>query len=126
VDDFRPEYVQALDAARWNFWWFVAVAIPPLVLIQAAVKRHSGCMAFSLSFGLSWIALFCSVQYYWGAKIAVAKTVAEISDATNDAGASFGPFYVGIPLVFVYVLFVGVFVYGGTAIFRRLRRPRQT
>ena len=118
MDEFRPEYVQALEAARWNFWWYVAGAVPLLLLIPAAAKRRFGCIAFPLSFASCWIAFFCAVQYYWDVKMELAETDAEISDATADTARLFGPFLVGVPLVLVYVALVGAIVYGLAATVR--------
>lgn len=126
MDEFRPEYVNALDAARWNFWWYVAGAIPLLLLIPAAVKRRFGCLAFPLSYALSWVAFFCAVQYYWSVKMALAQTDAELSDATADTARLFGPFLVGVPLVLIYVSLVGVIVYGVAALVRQFRTPNPT
>jgi len=126
VDEFRPEYVQALDAARWNFWWYVAGAIPLLLLIAAAAKRKFAWIAFPLSYLLSWIAFFFAVEYYWGVKMAVAQTDAEMLDATADTARLFGPFFVGVPLVLIYVSLVGVVVYGTAALVRGSRPANPT
>ena len=118
MDNFRPEYVQALSVARWNFWLYVAAAAPVLLLIPAAVKRRFGCVAFPLSYALSWLAFFLAVEYYWSVKLAVAQTDAEMVDASGDTARLFGPFLVGVPLVLVYVSVVSVGVYGVAAFIR--------
>ena len=54
----------------------------------------------------------------------LAETDAEIADATADTARLFGPFLVGVPLVFIYVSVVGAFVYGVVALTRRKAVPR--
>ncbi len=120
MPEFRPEYVEALNAARWNAWWIAVLAIPVVLLSFSALKRRFGCVTFSVAFVLSWLAFFFAVQYYWDAKLEIAKTPEEIADATADSGRAFGPFLVGIPLVFVYVSIVAVVIYGLVATLRWL------
>ena len=122
MDEFRPEYVQALDAARWNFWWYVAAVIPILLLVPAAAKRRLGCLAFPLAYFLSWVAFCCAVEYYWTTKEQHAATGAEWADVTADTGRLFGPVLVGVPLVVIYVSLVAGLIYATAAIVRRLGR----
>jgi hypothetical protein len=120
MDEFRPEYSQAIDAARWNFWWYIAAAIPLLLFIPAAAKRQLGCLAFPLAYTLSWIAMCAAVEYYWAAKKSNAVTEAEWNDVIADTARVFAPATV-IPFVVVYVSVVGAVVYGLFAIVRRIR-----
>ena len=107
---FRPEYIEATDAARYNFWLWLSVATPWILVLASTAKRKIRIFAIVLSYPVCWI-LFCvAVEYYWNAKLYFAVTEAEMSDATADTGRLYGPVMVGIPLVAIYVTIVSVLI----------------
>ena len=123
MDEIRPEYVEALNAARWNYWWYVAAAIPALLLVPAALTRKLGCLAFPAAYFLSWLALNFAVQHYWAAKEANAVTDAEWADVTADTAQ----LYAGvttIPYAFVYVSIVGALIYTTVGVVRSMFKPK--
>ena len=106
----RPEYVEATDAARFNFWLWLSIATPWLLVLASTTKRKTRIYAIIFSYPVCWI-LFCiAVEHYWNAKLEFAMTDAEMSDATADTGRLFGPVVVGIPLVAIYVTFVSLLI----------------
>ena len=117
VDEFRPEYVEALDAARWNYWWYLSLAIPFLLLVPAAVKRKFGCLAISATYFLTWLTLNLCIQHYWAAKKINAVTEAEWADVTADTGRVFAGIST-IPYVFVDISVIAVLIYSIAGVLR--------
>ena len=110
MDEFRPEYVEALNAARWNYWWYITLAIPFLLLVPAAAKRKFGCLVIPPTYFLTWLAFNLCIQHYWAAKKINAVTEAEWEDVTADTGRLFAGIST-IPYVFVYVSVVAFSIY---------------
>ncbi|MCA9198558.1 MAG: hypothetical protein KDA87_13515 [Planctomycetales bacterium] len=123
MDKFRPEYVEALNAARWNYWWYIAVAIPFLLFVPAAVKRKYGCFVFPTAYFSSWLTLNLSVQHYWSAKAANAVTTEEMMDVTADTARALAPLTT-VPIVFVYVSVAGALVYAVVGFMRFCLKPK--
>ena len=123
MEEFRPEYVEALDAARWGWLWYATLAVPFLLLIPAAVKRKFGCLAFPAAYVLTWLVFNIHVQNYWAAKKANAVTDAEWADVTGDTARVFAG-ATTIPYVVVYVSIVGAAIYAIAAIFRLFSKPK--
>ena len=117
MDEFRPEYVEALDAARWNCWWYLTLAIPFLLLVPAAVKRKFGCLAIPATYFFTWLAFNLCIQHYWAAKKINAVTEAEWADVTADTGRLFAGITT-IPYVFVYVSVITVLTYSIAGVLR--------
>ena len=47
MEIFRPEYVEALDAARWNAWWLLALVVPFILAVGPVLdkrgEKHATC-----------------------------------------------------------------------------------
>ncbi len=125
MEEFRPEYVEAINSARWNAWWIVVLVFPILLMTFTAINRRFGCVAFPIACAITWFSFVFAVEYYWDVKAQSAVTDAEIADASADTGRLFGPAAVGGPLVFAYVTVVTGLVYGTTAVIRSKKLKRQ-
>ena len=117
MEEFRPEYVEALNAAQWGWLWYATLAVPFLVFVPAAATRKLGCFAFPTAYFLAWLVFNIHVQNYWAAKEANAVTDAEWADVTADTAQVFAG-VATVPYVVVYVSVVGAVVYGIAAIGR--------
>ena len=117
MEELRPEYVEALNAAKWGWLWCATLAVPFLLLIPAAAKRKFGCLAFPTAYFLTWLVFNIHIQNYWAAKKANAVTDAEWADVTADTGRVFAG-VTTIPYVLVYVSVVGAVIYGIVAMCR--------
>lgn len=112
MEEFRPEYVEALNAARWGWLWYVTLAVPFLLLTPSIVKRKYGSMPFPAAYFLTWLAFNLHIQNYWAVKKANVGASDEWADVTARLFAS----VTTIPYVFVYVSLVGAVLYGVTRI----------
>ena len=117
MEEFRPEYVDALNAAKWGWLWYATLVVPLVVLIPAAVKRKFGCLAFPAAYFLTWLVFNIHVQNYWAAKEANAVADAEWADVTADTARVFAG-ATTIPYVVVYVSAIGAVIYAIAAICR--------
>lgn len=98
----RPEYLDALDAARWNYWFLVMLVVPPLLICAGRLAGKSGCIVFVAAFVVCWHCFGMWVGYYWDVKLQMAVTPAELHDSTADTAALYGPALVGTPFALIY------------------------
>ena len=124
MDELRPEYVEAVNSARLNFWLYAAAAISLLFFIPAAATKKFGCLAFPASYFLTWLLLNVAIQHYWAAKKTNAITDAEWADVTADTARLFAGLTT-IPYAFVYVSIVGALIYSVAGIARLFFKPKQ-
>src|SRR5689334_20898745 len=98
----RPEYLDALEWARWNHW-FIAMWIAPVILICFASRSWKLTVAALPIAMIVCFVLFCvGVDYYWDVKVRMAQTEVEREDATSDAARLYGPIILGPPFAILY------------------------
>ena len=105
MDPFRPEYVDAVNAAAWNHWFFLALAVPPLLLIPLNWYRFHWALitvAFLCAAVLCLICFGLGVEYIWHVKEIHAQTTAEHADVTADTAKVFAPALIGVPYAIFY------------------------
>ena len=105
MNQFRPEYAEAVSWAVLNHWFFASLLIPPLLLWTTTWFRcHwviiTGALVASLL--LCWLTFGLGVHYIWDVKELHAQTEAEWADVTADTAKLFAPAFIGIPYAFVY------------------------
>lgn len=105
MDTLRPEYVEAVAAARWNLWLIPLFLAAPAILVLPIYRRwHWGvilCLAFVAALA-TWVSLFGYSETIWRTMEVHAESSAEIEDVTSDTGRVFGPFFLGIPFALFY------------------------
>jgi hypothetical protein len=101
-DAMRPEYLHALEWARWNHWLLAMWIVPAVMLCLAARSWKISLPVLPLAIVVCWWFLFLGVEYYWDVKGRIAVTEAEQEDFTSDAGRLYGPILVGVPFAIEY------------------------
>jgi len=126
MDTFRPEYLEAVSAARWNLWLVPLFLAAPLLLLVPVLRRwHWAFIAGLALVGVvaTWFSIFAYSETIWKTMEAHAATAAEIDEVTSDTGRVFGPFLLGTPVaVFYSALWVGLW-FLARALTTRFRRP---
>ena len=106
LDPFRPEYVDAVNAAAtWNPWFFLALVLPPALLtpiVWYRVHRAVNTFAFICATVLCLYCFGLGVQYIWDVKEIHAQTDAELADVTADTAKLYAPVIFGIPYAILY------------------------
>jgi hypothetical protein len=97
-DQLRPEFVQAIDAALWNWWFWVAYAAPFVIIIPASARTWSGCLAAPVAFLACWLAHAHAIDVYDDAFARNAVTRREWDAVNRDTGRTFAPFLRGTPI----------------------------
>ena len=109
LDQLRPEYIDAVNAAVWNHWFLLAILIPPFLLLPPTWLRfHSATIfvVFLASVVLCWLCFGMGVQHIWDIKELNAQTTAERADVTADTAKLFAPVVIGVPFAICYNLIV--------------------
>lgn len=105
MDTFRPEYLEAVAASRWNLWLIPLFLSVPLLLLVPVLRRWHWAVIGGLALAgavATWFSLFAYSETIWKTMEAHAQTNAEIDDVTSDTGRVFGPFLLGIPFALFY------------------------
>ena len=95
-DSFRPEFLDAIRSAWWNWWFIAAYIIPFLLIVPACVIRWAGCVMSPVALFLFVAIYFVGVREYDAAFVRNAVTRAELGSVTADTGRVFMPFFRGI------------------------------
>ena len=107
MDELRPEYVNAVEAALWNYWFILAYLLPFLILLPLGWKRsHRILTAIGavLSLAICWLCYAKGIRYMWYIREINAQTEAEWADVTADTAKLFAPIIIGIPFAVGYTL----------------------
>ncbi len=107
MDEIRPEYLEAVSAARWNGWLGPLFASAPTILAICIIKRwHCAWLvaAVPIAMFITWVSLILYADHIWEAMRAHAVTKAEWREVTSDTGRLYGPILVGIPFAVLYTL----------------------
>lgn len=126
MNTFRPEYLEAVAAARWNLWLLpLFLSTPLLLLLPVLRRRHWAVIAVLAVAGAvaTWFSLFAYSETIWKTMEANAQTAAEIEDVTSDTGRVLGPFLLGIPFAFFYAAAWWGIAVAVRAVAKRFRRP---
>ena len=105
MDTLRPEYLEAVSAARWNLWLIPLFLSAPLLLMMPVLRRWHWAVIVSLALvGVvaTWLSLFAYSETIWRTMETHAETAAEIDEVTSDTARVMGPFLLGIPLAVFY------------------------
>jgi hypothetical protein len=105
MDTLRPEYLEAVAAARWNLWLIPLFLSGPLLLLVPVIRRWHWAVIVGLLLAAAvatWFSVFAYSETIWKTMEANAKTAAEINDVTSDTGRVLGPFLLGIPFALFY------------------------
>ncbi len=107
LHQFRPEYVDAVNAAVWNHWFILSLLVPPAMLLLTTLCRchwtiHA--FVFLCAVVLCWFCFGLGVRYIWDIKEIHTQTPAELADVTNDTAKLFAPVIVGVPYAIFYNL----------------------
>jgi hypothetical protein len=118
----RPEYLQALEAARWNHWFLLMLVVPAILLCFATRSWTLGFVALPVACVLCWLFFFLAVEYYWDVKDRMALTPKEMEDATGDTARLYGPVLVEFPFAVIYCSLWWVVASVGNWIWKWTRR----
>ncbi len=105
MDEFRPEYIEAVSDAAWNHWFAFSLAIPPaiLLLLFLSKSRWPAIMIGSVVAAIAcWLCFGMGVHYIWDIKELHAETNAERADVTADTAELFAPAVIGVPYATIY------------------------
>jgi glucan phosphoethanolaminetransferase (alkaline phosphatase superfamily) len=102
VGTIRPEYLEAVEAARFtarlNLWLLPLLLAAPLLVLVPLLRRWH----WSVSAGLTLIAVVATWYFYyrwsdtsWRTIEALAVTDAELEEAASDTDAVFEPIFLG-------------------------------
>ena len=112
VETLRPEYLEAVAAARLNLWLIPLLLAAPLLVLMAVLRRWHWAAITGLTLMaaiVTWMSLFGYSETIWKTMEAHAETPAEIKEVTSDTGRALGPFLLGIPFaVFYSALWCGI------------------
>ena len=103
----RPEWLEAVAAARWNLFLLPLFGLAPCLLIPAVTRRWHAAVVIGLVFVTmigTWFAGFGYSETIWNTMVDRAETDAEIDEAMSDTGRVFGPFLIGVPFSFLYTM----------------------
>lgn len=120
----RPEYLEALEAARWNWWWLATLVLPALLICASSRKWWWAIIGFLVAVPLCWILFALAVEHFWEVKFRLAETEVERRDATADTARLFGPILIGTPFAVLYCTGWVIVSHIGAWIWHRLRRSR--
>jgi hypothetical protein len=107
MDAFRPEYLDAVAAARWNGWLLPLFLAAPTILVvcfATRMKRRPIAVGLLASMFATWLSLFLYSERIWETMGNYAVTDAERREFTADTGRLFGPVLVGVPFSALYTL----------------------
>jgi hypothetical protein len=119
---FRPQFIEATQDALWNGWFFVAYAIPFLIIVPFSYWRFGGCLVAPVAFIGSWLVYAYAIDIYDESFELNAVTESEWDAVTSDTGRTFAPFIHGTPktLLATFLAYaVGYFVGGWLRITQR-------
>ena len=105
IETIRPEYRDAVEAARSNFWLIPVFLASPILIFTAVLRRwHWVFIVAVVLFAafVTWVFLFFYSETLWETMEAHAETDAEIKDVASDTGRVLGPFLLGMPLAVFY------------------------
>jgi hypothetical protein len=118
----RPEYLEALQWARWNHW-VIAMWLAPILLIGAASRSWKlACLAMPVAIVACFVFFWLGVDYYWEVKERIAQTEEEWNDVTSDAARLYGPILVGPPFAIMYCSLLAVIINPAVWLYNRLKR----
>ena len=105
IEIIRPEYNEAVEASRSNFWLILVILAAPFLIFTPVLRRWHwvlivGVVLFAAF--VTWVSVFFYSETIWETMEAHAKTAAEIEDVASDTGRVLGPFLLGIPLAVFY------------------------
>ena len=103
----RPEYLEAVSAARVNLWLLPLFFAAPLLVLVPVLRRWHWAVITGLTLIAAiatWISFFGWSETIWKTMEAHAETAAEIQEVASDTDRVFGPFLLGIPIAVVYCL----------------------
>ena len=107
METFRPEYLEAVAASRWNVWLIPLFLSAPLLLLVAVLRRWHWAVITGLALVgavATWFSVFAYSETIWKTMEANAQTAAEMEDVASDTARVFGPFLLGIPFAVFYTL----------------------
>lgn len=129
---FRPEYIDAVSASRWNIWLIPLFLLSPTLFTLITYKRTNvwvNSVAVIACTVFTWLSLCFYTEHIWNTMELNAQTDAEWQDVTADSGRLVAPFLVGVPFAIVYTLFwFATCSFSGWAIrliYRRFTTPKQ-
>jgi hypothetical protein len=130
IGTIRPEYLEAVEAARFtarlNLWLLPLLLAAPLLVLVPLLRRWH----WSLIAGLTLIAVVATWFFYyrwsdtsWRTIEALAVTDAELEEAASDTDAVFEPIFLGTLFALFYPAIWCVISYAPCALIKRFRRP---
>ena len=111
--------MKAMDAARFNVYWYLSLAIPFLLMIVVTYWRKKSILWSGVAVSLVATYLLCNaaVQTKWQTRWEIAKTEKEQRYATADgANLVFTAFIIG---PFEAVLYTGIWGFVGWRLWGR-------
>ena len=121
----RPEYLDAVDAVRWGWSYWLALAVPAGLIWFSAYRQRAGCILFVAACLVGWCLSFYHIEHLWDTKGQLAQTEAEREDFTSDVSRVFAPVNL-VPYVLRYCCLhaaVSQVVFYG---YRRVTRKRRS
>lgn len=126
TETIRPEFLEAVAAARFNLWLVPLFLSAPALLLVPVLRRWPWPVIAGLSviaIIATWISFFCHSETIWRTMGALAETAAETDEYYSDTDRVFGPFLIGTPFALFYSgLWCGI-SFASRAFMRRFRRP---
>jgi len=98
----RPEYVEAVDSARWGITFWMMFIIPAATIWIAAFRQRLSKSLFVATCGICWLLIGFHAGHIQDTKKRFAVTDEEIQDFASDTWFLFGS-VVALPYIFVYV-----------------------
>ncbi|MFZ9935908.1 MAG: hypothetical protein ACO3JG_02495 [Luteolibacter sp.] len=116
IGTIRPEYLEAVEAARLtarlNLWLIPLHLLAPLLVLVPILRRWHLAVITGLTLiaaVATWFAYYGWSETSWRTIEALAVTDAERADAASDTNAVFEPIFLGTPFaVFYSAIWCGV------------------
>lgn len=116
IGTIRPEYLEAVEAARFtarlNLWLIPLLLAAPLLVLVPVMRRWHWAAIIGLaliSVVATWITYYGWSDTSWRTIEALAETDAEMAEAASDTDAVFEPIFLGTPFsVFYTAIWCGI------------------
>ncbi len=105
VGTIRPEYLEAVEAARLNLWLIPLLLAAPLLVLVPVLRRWHWAVITGLTLiaaVATWFSYYGWSDTSWRTIEALAVTDAERAEAASDTDAVFEPIFLGTPFAVFY------------------------
>jgi hypothetical protein len=64
LGQLRPQFIEAIQAAAWNHWFWIAYALPFVIVIPFSYFKWGGCLIAPVAFIASWCMYAYAIYVY--------------------------------------------------------------